>query len=371
MSDLYRSAISARIDKLPQSPTAAPYEIEDGEEDEEENDSVASLPSMPPPRSSIQKPKTRKKRSPNPEYSPISAAGYFDQAVEVTVPAVGLNFRVYYSPPTVVGGTVMICHHGAGYSGLSFACFTKEVMAQTNGKTKLIDDSMSDADLSVEVLSRDAYNLLLTLFPKPAETPTFLLVGHSMGGSVLVRTCPMLIESKYRVTGVAVLDVVEGSAIDALPFMNKLLDSRPNGFDSIEEAVEWHVSNHTIRNPQSARISVPSLFVQSESPNDHEHEFKWRTPLRSTAQYWESWFLGLSSKFLAVRAARLLVLAGTDRLDKELMIGQMQGKFQMIVVPDTGHMIHEDNPERLADILMEFWRRNERVVKGVKKVGEL
>ena len=51
--------------------------------------------------------------------------------------------------------------------------------------------------------------------------------------------------------------------------------------------------------------------------------------------------MGLSSKFLAVRTARLLVLAGTDRLDKELMIGQMQGKFQMIVVPDTGHMIHE------------------------------
>ena len=53
------------------------------------------------------------------------------------------------------------------------------------------------------------------------------------------------------------------------------------------------------------------------------------------------WFKGLSSSFLSVRAARLLVLAGTDRLDKELMIGQMQGKFQLVVVPDTGHMIHE------------------------------
>ena len=42
-----------------------------------------------------------------------------------------------------------------------------------------------------------------------------------------------------------------------------------------------------------------------------------------------------------MRAARLLVLAGTDRLDKELMIGQMQGKFQMEVVPDVGHMLHE------------------------------
>lgn len=31
-----------------------------------------------------------------------------------------------------------------------------------------------------------------------------------MGGSVMVNTCPLLLEAKYRVTGVAVLDVVEG-----------------------------------------------------------------------------------------------------------------------------------------------------------------
>ena len=53
------------------------------------------------------------------------------------------------------------------------------------------------------------------------------------------------------------------------------------------------------------------------------------------------WFTGLSSKFLASRTARLLVLAGTERLDKELMIGQMQGKFQLVVIPGVGHMVHE------------------------------
>ena len=53
------------------------------------------------------------------------------------------------------------------------------------------------------------------------------------------------------------------------------------------------------------------------------------------------WFTSLSKLFLSARTARLLVLAGTERLDRELMIGQMQGKFQLVVVPDTGHMIHE------------------------------
>ena len=36
------------------------------------------------------------------------------------------------------------------------------------------------------------------------------LVGHSMGGSVMVLAVSLLLEKKYRITGVAVLDVVEG-----------------------------------------------------------------------------------------------------------------------------------------------------------------
>lgn len=28
----------------------------------------------------------------------------------------------------------MVCHHGAGYSGLTFACFAREVVDQTNGE---------------------------------------------------------------------------------------------------------------------------------------------------------------------------------------------------------------------------------------------
>lgn len=73
----------------------------------------------------------------------------------------------------------------------------------------------------------------------------------------MVRSCPRLIEKRYRFVGVAVLDVVEGnhtynlnnsltlihlslgSAVEALPHMNSLLNARPDGFDSIEEAIEW------------------------------------------------------------------------------------------------------------------------------------
>jgi len=54
------------------------------------------------------------------------------------------------------------------------------------------------------------------------------------------------------------------------------------------------------------------------------------------------WFQGLSNLFLTTPVPRLLLLAGTDRLDKPLMIGQMQGKFQTQILPQCGHAIQED-----------------------------
>ena len=87
-----------------------------------------------------------------------------------------------------------------------------------------------------------------------------------MGGSVVVRSCPMLLQHKYRVTGVAVIDVVEGakpllpishplkllllptgSAIEALPHMHSLLNARPEGFQSVEDAIEWQYVSHRLR----------------------------------------------------------------------------------------------------------------------------
>ncbi|CAJ0913558.1 13713_t:CDS:2, partial [Entrophospora sp. SA101] len=79
------------------------------------------------------------------------------------------------------------------------------------------------------------------------------------------------------------------------------------------------------------------------------------------------WFTGLSEKFLSARAAKLLLLAGTDRLDKPLTIAQMQGKYQLIIFPDVGHMLHEDAPGKTASTLVEFWKRNERLVLPIKK----
>ncbi len=77
------------------------------------------------------------------------------------------------------------------------------------------------------------------------------------------------------------------------------------------------MTSGTIRNETSARVSVPSIVVPAGDKQ------VWRTDLLATEPYWAEWYTGLSQKFLGVRCARFLCLAGQDRLDRDLMVGQM------------------------------------------------
>ena len=43
-----------------------------------------------------------------------------------------------------------------------------------------------------------------------------------------------------------------------------------------------------------------------------------------------------------------ILVTGVDRLDKDLAIGQMQGKFQMQIVGQVGHAVHEDAPDKVG-----------------------
>ncbi|BAE55824.1 unnamed protein product [Aspergillus oryzae RIB40] len=118
--------------------------------------------------------------------------------------------------------------------------------------------------------------------------------------------------------------------------------------------------SRTIRNRTSARVSVPSLLYEEAAPTDPSKPWVWRTNLAETKPFWENWFIGLSKKFLEARGGKLLLLAGTDRLDKELMIGQMQGKYQLQVFPEAGHFVQEDQPVKTAQVLVDFYKRNDR-----------
>ncbi|GAW12279.1 hypothetical protein ANO14919_016420 [Xylariales sp. No.14919] len=279
------------------------------------------------------------------------------------------NTHAYLTSP-VGKGPLFVMHHGGGSSGLSFAVLGDQIRkrlssagvfsldARGHGSTAIPEGQA--LDLSLKTLADDLFTALrLTQKEmKWTEPPPIILVGHSMGGAVVTELARSG-RLGNALLGYAVLDVVEGSAIDALQHMHTYLSTRPTGFQSLETGIEWHTRSRTIRNSVSARTSVPSLLTLEEDPGD-TRPWKWRTDLAATQPYWENWFVGLSSKFLAAKGGKLLLLAGTDRLDTELTIGQMQGKYNLQVFPEAGHFIHEDLPEKIAISLVDFYRRNDR-----------
>jgi protein phosphatase methylesterase 1 len=62
---------------------------------------------------------------------------------------------------------------------------------------------------------------------------SIVLVGHSMGGSIATKTFDHLESNKDQypehshIKGLFIIDVAEGSAMDALPFMESIVSSRP------------------------------------------------------------------------------------------------------------------------------------------------
>jgi len=273
------------------------------------------------------------------------------------------KFHVYLTPPASDKAPLLVLHHGAGSSAMSFALMAKAVRkampdigivaveAREHGSVVWSADGQVDNNLSIELLSQDLIDMLHLTQAKVGwkDLPTIVLIGHSLGGAVVTEAANKALLGN-KLLGYAVLDVVEGSAVEALGHMQNYLASRPQSFPSLATAIEWHIRSRTLRNPQSARASVPSLLLQRS-----DGRWAWRTDLSSTETYWENWFTGMSRKFLAGKGAKLLVLAGTDRLDKELMIGQMQGrsaKFFAIadVVSNMMQVNSKCKSSRLRDI---------------------
>uniref|UniRef100_A0A8C3AGC7 Protein phosphatase methylesterase 1 n=1 Tax=Cyclopterus lumpus TaxID=8103 RepID=A0A8C3AGC7_CYCLU len=342
------------------------------------------LPSRPPMAGGFQS-SSKMKMGPGRkrDFSPLSWSQYFETMEDVEVENengkdISLTAPFYCSG---AHGPVLLLLHGGGHSALSWAVFTV-----SDTKVKNPDD------LSADTMAKDIGKVVEVLYGE--NPPPIMVIGHSMGGAIAVHTAAAnLIPS---LLGLCVIDVVEGTAMDALNSMQNFLRSRPKTFKSLENAIEWSVKSGQIRNMESARVSMggqvkkceqspsrsPAVsnsiagIIEEEEDEEVEEEsnkkrmkeddqeikkesiFTWRVELSKTEKYWDGWFRGLSALFLTCPVPKLLLLAGVDRLDKDLTIGQMQGKFQMQVLPQCGHAVHEDAPEKVADALATFMVRH-------------
>jgi pimeloyl-ACP methyl ester carboxylesterase len=465
---------------------------------------------------------------PQRDYSPVAWTNYFDEAHDVHV---GQNqtdsFRVYlrnfqppYAPARKFGQKAtsvelaemtqadlnqysqyptLVMLHGGGYSALTWAQFTRHIEQECHCRLMAIDlrshgDTKTDDDdkMDIDTLVDDVIQVIhaahrLCGYP---ETPKIILVGHSMGGAIAIKCSAKCSDSLAALAGFVIIDVVEGTAKDALPLMMTVIKTRPIKFPSLPNAIEWSVRSGMAKNLDAARVSMPGNLLnmttghlaihdiddhadraagqasnitkhkfhinlenllskghhsvpslppdlpksprlaqlkanpdgfgdwppanggerqsrvfdkssatqplmeedsgnfaaattssppldESEQTGDSESEghldkegyrkppnvdtsgYCWRTDLARTQPHWPAWFEGLSKMMLdAPVQGKFLLLAGIDRLDRTLTIGQMQGKFMMRVLPKCGHAVHEDSPERVASAIGEFLIKN-------------
>uniref|UniRef100_A0A8C9WNA9 Protein phosphatase methylesterase 1 n=1 Tax=Scleropages formosus TaxID=113540 RepID=A0A8C9WNA9_SCLFO len=329
------------------------------------------------------------------DFSPLPWSQYFETMEDLEVENDNIKDISFY----ISQGPVLLLLHGGGHSALSWAVFTSAICSRVTCRVVALDlrghgdtKVKNSEDLSAETMAKDVGRVVEALYGE--NPPPILIIGHSMGGAIAVHTSAA--NHLPSLLGLCVIDVVEGTAMDALNSMQNFLRSRPRTFKSLENAIEWSVKSGQIRNVESARVSMVGQVKRCEEPlsspgiskgisegiieEEEEDEdggesnyklkkegdqeiknvslFTWRIELAKTERYWDGWFRGLSSLFLSCPVPKLLLLAGVDRLDKDLTIGQMQGKFQMQVLPQCGHAVHEDAPDKVAEALAVFMVRH-------------
>nr|CAG4637085.1 EOG090X07NZ [Ceriodaphnia reticulata]SVE72988.1 EOG090X07NZ [Ceriodaphnia reticulata] len=377
---------------------------------------IAPLGLPPPSSRSFTRPGGMGKKR---DYTPIHWSRYFTSREKVVVNEDGDTFQIYRRGSS---GPLLFLLHGGGFSALSWALFAECIEGLVSCQVLAMDmrghgDSKTnnDENLSSETQADDVVAVVKHIFG--TDPPPIVLVGHSMGGAIAVHAAAT--EQLPMIAGLIVIDVVEGTAMEALASMQSFLRSRPKHFLTLEQAIEWSVRSGQIRNGDSARVSMAGQLssdvsgecatsdvsavavsppisspldsaVSAASPVKHgeciteedEQEtvespsplrdsafssptsvspksgYHWRIDLTKTEHQWPGWFHNLSATFLAIPVAKLLLLAGIDRLDRELTVGQMQGKFQMQVLPQCGHAVHEDVPDKVAEVVATFLVRN-------------
>ncbi|TKR77029.1 hypothetical protein L596_018079 [Steinernema carpocapsae] len=297
----------------------------------------------------------------DPKYEPLPWEVFFTRKQEV---AVGEDrFNVYLKGNS---GPVFFLLHGAGYSGLTWCSFIEEMTADMqkekyecqfvapdlrgHGESKTTDDY----NLSMDQLVEDVENIYNAIVERPDDPGRkCFLIGHSMGGALAVNVASRkAIKNMFAVT---VIDVVEETAKEALSHMEEVLRRRPKSFASEHEAIRWAHEKRICADLRQARVSVPSQLHKIDGV------LTWRIDLIQTKKFWKEWFDGMTKKFLECPATKTLILANTDRLDTALTRASMEGKYQQVIVPNSGHAVHEDNFKKVAAVHLDMWKRYQMI----------
>ncbi|KAF9946857.1 Protein with carboxyl methyl esterase activity, partial [Mortierella alpina] len=303
-------------------------------------------------------------------YAPLDWKGFFDTKRTVSISTEldpsALTFCVYETNRDLTNVPVIVLHHGAGMCARSFATTARELKKLLGDQARLLcfdvrghgeTTSTDQQNLDVGRLAKDLKNLLLTLYGPGSGSehmPELYLVGHSMGGAVVIEFASQ--EMIPGISAVAVLDMAEMNMEMAKVNIKEWCMTRPKVFDVVEQVVQWGFDTKVVRNLESARVSFPGLITHAPAPASG---YVWYTDLMASESYWPTWFKDLNQKFLRIKAPSrtILILAEYAKLDDELQAAYERGEFQLRTFDGAGHFVQEDQPERMAMELVAFWKQ--------------
>lgn len=115
----------------------------------------------------------------------------------------------------------------------------------------------NDENLSAETQAEDVVSVVKHVFG--SDPPPIVLIGHSMGGAIAVHATAT--EQLPTIAGLIVIDVVEGTAMEALASMQSFLRSKPKHFHSLEQAIEWRYVSYDKKSIKQQQLLQLNYFI--------------------------------------------------------------------------------------------------------------
>ncbi len=76
--------------------------------------------------------------------------------------------------------------------------------------------------------------------------------------------------------------MVEGTALEALPFMESIVNNRPAHLSDLQSVVKYGIQSGQVRDKRSARVSMPAQVKEVIDGPTKLTKYVWRTDLIAT-----------------------------------------------------------------------------------------
>ncbi|CAD8105953.1 unnamed protein product [Paramecium sonneborni] len=259
------------------------------------------------------------------------------------------NWNQYYENLIIYNGIpiysiiksepIILLIHGAGHCAMTFAlliqelktfcsCFSYDIISHGQSERK---ETLTMQNLIMECQTVIEY--IRMKFPNT----NIILLGHSLGAAIASK-----LKHQSYIRGLIVIDMIENKAFESIQIMDYSLRKRPNIFSSYDSAINYHLQNSIIRNPNSAQITVPNYLNE---------KLEWKVDLIETKIYWDQWFDGIQNGFDTFPFQKMLFIAESDRIPTEQFL---KSRYPIHIFENSGHNIHEDEPIRMAKHISDF-----------------